>query len=164
MDRGCGKSTESRGRRRQKLARRLGVRLIPVLGMLLLGSVAGCGGGGGGNAPARAKSQPGPASNSSVIAVDCMTQRAYVPLPDLNDNLHGAVAVLDLSVDPDVANPLITVIDTGEVALPRSAAVHLESGTVLVLMDNVLDTGVLLLINEADNSISTVPFPAGSRP
>ncbi|MDO8430825.1 MAG: hypothetical protein Q7S58_00295 [Candidatus Binatus sp.] len=87
-----------------------------------------------------------------------------MPLPGLNDNLHGQVAVLDLSVDPDQANPLITIIDIGQIALPRAAAVHLESGTVLVLVDNVLDTGVLLLINEADNSLSAIAFPTGSRP
>jgi len=108
---------------------------------------------------------PMPATNTSVIAVDCKSQRAYVPLLDLNpDDLHGQVAVLDLSVDPDKGNPLIKVIDVGFIALPRAAAVDPESGTVMVLLDNVSNTGVLLLINETDDSLSSFPFPTGSRP
>ena len=104
------------------------------------------------------------ATGSSLIAVDCKRQRAYVPLPDLNNNLHGQVAELDLSVNPDKKNPLIKILDIGEIALPRSATVDIETGTVLVLLDNVMDTGVLLLINEANDSLATVPFPFGSRP
>jgi hypothetical protein len=104
------------------------------------------------------------ATSSSVIAVDCARQRAYVPLDFLNDALHGQVAVLDLSVDPDQGDPLVASIDLGIVELPRAAAVSIKSGTVLVLTDNVLNTGHLVLIDESNLSITSFPFPAGSRP
>ena len=104
------------------------------------------------------------ATSSSLIAVDCQRQRAYVPLPDLNGDLHGQVAELDLSVDPDQQNPLVKIIDVGEIALPRAAAVDITTGTVLVLLDNVVSTGVMLLIDESDDSLATVQFPFGSRP
>jgi hypothetical protein len=96
--------------------------------------------------------------------VDCLRQRAYVPLDFFNEALHGQVAVLDLSVDPDQDDPLVAIIDLGMVALPRAAAVDVRSGTVLVLVDNVVNTGVLMLIDETDLSLSGFPFPTGSRP
>ncbi|GEM_PF-1335038 len=139
-------------------SRALGALCLVVLALMW----AGCNGSsGGGGAPAVSAV---PATNSSVIAIDCKRQRAYVPLDFLNENLHGQVAVLDLSVDPDKGDPLVTVIDIGLVALPRAAAVDIKSGTVLVLADNAVTTGTLLLINEADLSISQVSFPTGSRP
>lgn len=125
----------------------------------------GCSGGSSVVAPSTAKKVPAiTATNSSIIAIDCKRQRAYVPLNFLNDNFHGQIAVFDLSVDPDKANPLITIIDIGLVALPRAAAVDIKSGTVLVLADDVVFTGNLLLINENDFSFTSVPLPAGSRP
>ena len=96
--------------------------------------------------------------------MDCTRHRAYVPLDFLNDALHGQVAVLDLSVDPDQGDPLAAIIDIGAVALPRAAAVDIKSGTVLVLADSVLNTGNLLLIDENDLSVTSYPFPSGSRP
>jgi hypothetical protein len=96
--------------------------------------------------------------------VDCTRQRAYVPLDFFNDALHGQVAVFDLSVDPDQGDPLVASIDLGMTVLPRAAAVDVKSGTVLVLADNVLNTGQLLLIDESDLSITSFPFPTGSRP
>lgn len=104
------------------------------------------------------------ATSASVIAVDCTRQRAYVPLDFFNDAVHGQVAVFDLSVDPDQGDPLVATIDLGMTALPRAAAVAIKSGTVLVLADDVLNTGQLLLINESDLSITSFPFPTGSRP
>jgi DNA-binding beta-propeller fold protein YncE len=127
------------------------------------GWLAGCSGGGGGSSAIATRSDI-PATNSSIFAVDCKRQRAFVPLPNLNVLLHGQVAVLDLSVDPDETNPLLEIIDIGITALPRAAAVDPKSGTVLVLADNVNDTGILLLINEANDALSTFSFPAGSRP
>lgn len=135
---------------------------VAVVCAFLSGSVAGCGGNGGGAAVQTNRAIP--ATSSSIVAVDCKRQRAYVPLPDLNADLHGQVAVLDLSVDPDQGNPLLKIIDIGLIALPRATAVDIKSGTVFVLADDVVNTGVLLLINEADDSLSSFPFPAGSRP
>jgi hypothetical protein len=69
----------------------------------------------------------------------------------LNSNLHGQVAVLDLSVDPDTQNPLIEIIDIGLVALPRSATVDFKTGTVLIAADNGVTTGTMVLIDESDD-------------
>jgi hypothetical protein len=120
----------------------------------------GCGGSSGGTSTPKAI----PATNSSIFAIDCKRQRAYVPLDFVNGDVHGQVAVLDLSIDPDKGNPLIAILDIGLVALPQAAAVDTRSGTVMVLVDNGINTGAMLLINEDDLSMKTVPFPAGSRP
>ncbi len=127
-------------------------------------TIAGCGGGGSsGSAPVSGGSATDTTA-TSVIGVDCTRQRGYVPLPNLNSSLHGEVAVLDLSVDPDVQNRLLKIIDIGVVALPRSAAVDFKTGTVLVAADNGATTGTVVLIDESDDSLTTVPFPTGSRP
>lgn len=130
-------------------------------GVLLLGVLAGCGGSSG---PTVQTATATSSTTSGLVAIDGKRQRAYVPLTDLNSSLHGQIAVLDLSVNPDNANPLLKVIDIGLIALPRATAVDVKSGTIMVLADNVVDTGAMLLINEADDSITTVPFPTGSRP
>jgi hypothetical protein len=126
-------------------------------------AIAGCGNSNG--SPTReASGAATDATSSSLVAVDCKRQRAYVPLPDLNTDLHGQVAELDLKADPDKKNPLIKIIDIGQIALPRSATVDIKTGTVLVLVDNVLGTGTMFLIDESDDSLSSFPFPLGSRP
>jgi hypothetical protein len=112
-------------------------------------------------------STPAPvgATNSSVIAVDCITQRAYVPLPDLSPDLHGEVAVLDLSVDPDKHDPRLPTVDLKVTALPRAAAVDITKGMVVVVSDNVVNTGRLEVIPESDNKPGPpILFPPGSRP
>jgi hypothetical protein len=107
---------------------------------------------------------PATATNSSVIAIDCKRQRAFIPLDFLADDGHGQIAVLDLSVDPDRGDPLLKIIDMGFTALPRAAAADPASGTVLALADDVIHTGTLLLIDETTDALTPVPFPAGSRP
>ena len=125
-------------------------------------AIAGCGGGSsGGSSFHAAATDP---TSTSVIAVDCSRQRGYVPLPNLNSSLHGQVAVLDLAVDPDSKNPLVKIIDIGITALPRSVAADFKSGTVYVPADNGATTGTMVLIDESDDSVTTVPFPTGSRP
>jgi len=140
-----------------------GILILAFMCATLITSLAGCTGGssGGGQTTATASV----ATNSSLIAIDCKRQRAYIPLEFLNNDGHGQVAVLDLSVDPDESDPLVGVIDIGLIALPRATAVDIESGTVLVLADPVITTGSLILINEDDLSItSVIPLPTGSRP
>jgi hypothetical protein len=108
---------------------------------------------------------PVAATNSSIIAVDCVTQRAYVPLAELNPDLDGEVAVLDLSVDPDKHDPRLTTIDLGVTALPRAAAVDINKGIAVVVSDDVLHTGHLEVIPESDNKPGPpILFPTGSRP
>ncbi len=108
---------------------------------------------------------PPVATNSSLFAVDCETQRAYVPLPLLNNNLDGQVAVLDLSVDPDTTDPRIATLDMGlQFYIPQAAAALTGKGTVLVLSDDGFHDGFVQIINESINSFQNVSFPSGSRP
>lgn len=135
--------------------------VISAAAALFLVALAGCGGSSG---PAVQTSRATSATTSGIIAIDAKRQRAFVPLFELNDNLHGQIAVLDLSVDPDKQNPVRTIIDIGLIALPRALTVDTKSGTVMALADDVLGTGAIMLINEADDSFTAVPLPTGSRP
>lgn len=143
--------------------RDVGSLCLTVLLLTLISVAVGCGGGSG-NSGSAAAAHSTDATSISVIAVDCTRQRGYVPLPNLNSNLHGEVAVLNLSVDPDETNPLLKIIDLGITALPRAAAVDSKTGTVLILADNQVNTGTMVLLKESDDSITTAPFPTGSRP
>src|SRR5262249_29831483 len=124
---------------------------------------AGCGGGSSGGS-AVTSTKPTSATNSSIIAVDCIRQRAYVPLGLLNADLHRVVAVLDLTVTPNQNNPVVAIVDTGLIALPRAAAANIQTGQVVVLADPVLDTGSVVVINESNLAVQSFPFPTGSRP
>ncbi len=136
-------------------------------GGLLVGGVllalAGCGGGGSSYQRKSVRS-PVPATNSSIFAIDCETNLAFVPMPFLSANLTGEVAVLDLSVNPDQQDPRIDTIDLGLIARPRAAAAVPSAGQILVLSDPKTSTGVLQIISESDGSVSNVSFPANSRP
>ena len=141
-----------------------------LLGGLLAGvfmlALAGCGGSGGSSfrpTPTPVAS-PSAATNSSVFAVDCETNLAYVPLPFLSNNLTGEVGVLDLSVNPDDRDPRTATIDLGLTARPHAAAADMGAGQILVLSDPEISTGVLQIISESDNSITNVSFPTNSRP
>jgi hypothetical protein len=102
--------------------------------------------------------------NASVFAVDCTTQRAYVPLPFLGGDGNGEIAELDLSVDPDVSDPRIGTVSTGIPDLPVSAAADPVHGEILVASANENETGKILVIQEKDNSLVSFSFPAGSAP
>lgn len=107
---------------------------------------------------------PQAASNASVFAVDCTTQRAYVPMPFLSAT-GGEMAELDLSVDPAQKDPRIGTINLGiDGYLPRAAAADPIDGEVFITSDNGLNTGNLQLLNETSGALTTYPFPTGSRP
>lgn len=107
---------------------------------------------------------PQAATNASVFAVDCTTQRAYVPMPFLSAT-GGEVAELDLSVDPAQKDPRIATINLGiDGYLPRAAAADPIDGTVLIASDNGFNTGNLQLLNETNGTLTTYAFPTGSRP
>jgi hypothetical protein len=99
-----------------------------------------------------------------VFAVDCTTQKAYVPLLFLGTGGDGEVAELDLSVDPDVTDPRVATISTHIPDVPVSAAADPIHGEILVSNKNEEDTGLLSVIKETDNSIASFPFPTGSAP
>jgi hypothetical protein len=149
--------------------------LLGLLAAVSVALLAGCGGSSSSSTAPTATATPTPAptptaippsaTNGSVFAVDCLTQQAYVPLPFLSDNLDGEVAVLDLSVDPNKTDPRIATLDMGlSFYLPKSATAAQGTGQVVVLSDNVNNTGWAQVINESNNSISNSRFPIGSRP
>ena len=103
-------------------------------------------------------------SSESLVAVDCSLNRGYVPLPILNSDAHGQIAVLNLGANPDKSNPLVKVIDINMIALARGMAVDIQDGILLAAADNGSTTGSLLLISESSFKITNVAFPTGSRP
>jgi hypothetical protein len=91
---------------------RRGLCFATIAGALTL---AACGGdsGGGGTSSFSAPIGPPPITSpgSGLFAVDCNTQRAYVPLDKLDTATgNGQVAVIDLTADPDTKNPVKTVV------------------------------------------------------
>jgi len=103
-------------------------------------------------------------STESLVAIDCALNLGYVPLPILNTEAHGQIAVLNLSANPDKSNALLKVIDIKMMALARGMAVDIQDGLLLAAADNGSTTGSLLLINESSFAITAIPFPTGSRP
>jgi len=104
------------------------------------------------------------ANNASVFAVDCTTQKAYVPLSFLGTDGNGEVAEINLAVDPDVTDPRTAVISTQVPDLPVSATADPIHGEILVANDNQDQTGELSVIRESDNSLVSFPFPTGGAP
>ena len=104
------------------------------------------------------------ANTASVFAVDCTTQKAYVPLLFLGDDGNGEVAEINLSVDPDVTDPRVAVISTHIPDVPVSAAADPIHGEILVSNDNQQQTGELSVIQESNNSLVSFAFPTGSAP
>jgi hypothetical protein len=103
-------------------------------------------------------------NTESLVAIDCSLNRGYVPLPILNAQVHGQIAVLDLSANPDTSNALLKVIDINMTALARGMAVDIQDGLLLAAADNGSTTGSLLLVDESTFNKTAVPFPTGSRP
>jgi hypothetical protein len=104
------------------------------------------------------------ADTASIFAVDCTTQKAYVPMLFPGTDGNGQVAELDLSVDPDVTDPRVGTISTGIPDRPISAAADPIHGEILVSNDNENATGKMSVIQESDNSLVSFPFPTGSAP
>lgn len=104
------------------------------------------------------------AGTASVFAVDCTTQKAYVPMLFLGTDGNGEVAEIDLSVDPDVTDPRVATISTKIPDVPASAAADPIHGQILVSNDDEQQTGQMSVIKESDNSITSFPFPTGSAP
>jgi hypothetical protein len=109
------------------------------------------------------------ASGSSVVAVNCQTQKAWVALDDTGGpNGDGKVAEIDLTVNPDTTNPVVATIDLGNNDIPVGAAVT-SGGQVLVVgggAEGLLGSeGRLYIFNQSDNSQipgSPFSFPADS--
>jgi len=122
-----------------------------------------------GTATATSTATPSPtptpifAAGSSAVAVDCQTQRAWVALNNTGGPCNGKVVVVDLSVNPDSANPVVATIDLGNNDIPSGVA--LTDTKVLVVAGDVGLGGHLYIFNKSDNSPvagSPFSFPAGS--
>jgi hypothetical protein len=136
-----------------------------MLLVVMMGTVVGCGGGGNSPAPLPAATFSD-ATNASLEAIDCKRELAYVPIVP-NGTPDATVAVLNLAVDPDTTNPLVTLVDLGHGGQARGAAIAAKEGLALIISGSVVATGFLDEINESDNSIvsgSPFSFPIGSRP
>src|SRR5260370_27585619 len=90
-------------------------------------------------------------------------QRAWVAQNNTGGTCHGNVAVVDLSIDPDSANPVIKTIDLGNNDIPSGVAI--TDTKILVVAGGVGLGGHLYIFNKSDNSPvagSPFSFPPGS--
>ncbi len=144
-----------------------GIRIL-VAGIavsLFLLQLTACGSGGGSSSNPKPTATPTPVvTNSSVFAVDDAAQRAYIPMPFLNANLHGQLAVLDLAVNPDEKNPVVGTIDLGQPARPVSLAVAAQDNEILVLSDPGTGTGLLQIVDQNTDAVTNLSLPTGSYP
>jgi hypothetical protein len=125
---------------------------------------AGCGGGGS-TAPAPSAAFR-TTTNASLEAIDCKRERAYVPVSS-STAIDAELAVLDLSVDPDITDPRLTTIDLGHGGIARGAATAPKPGLVFVISGAATGTGFVDEINESDNTLaagSPFSFPTGGGP
>ena len=143
-----------------------------ILGIAVLGSllaVAGCGpdhhhGGLSTVTPPRPPAVT--AAGSGLVAVDCKRQRAYVPLNTLGLGENGKVAVIDLSVDPDVADPRLATVALTHSDIPTGTAFDNDHSLILVVSGQSGSGGFVDIIDQATNTLvagSPFAFPAGSQ-
>jgi hypothetical protein len=88
---------------------------------------------------------------------------AWVAQNNTGGTCDGNVAVVDLTINPDSANPVVKNIDLGNNDIPSGVAI--TDTKVLVVAGNVGLGGHLYIFNKSDNSPvagSPFSFPAGS--
>jgi hypothetical protein len=108
----------------------------------------------------------GTSPGSGLFVVDCDHELAYVPLSDLNPSDNGQVAVIDLSVDPDVANPVKSIVPLTHSDIPTGTALDNKNGLVLVVSGKSGTGGFLDIINQSGDTLvpgSPFNFPTGSE-
>jgi len=90
-------------------------------------------------------------------------QRAWVAQNNTGGTCNGNVAVVDLTINPDSANPVVKNIDLGNNDIPSGVAI--TDTKVLVVAGGVGLGGHLYIFNKSDNSPvagSPFSFPTGS--
>lgn len=107
-------------------------------------------------------------SGAGVIAIDCGTQVAYVPLLNSPDpqSCNGRLAVIDLSVNPDRIDPRKKIVVLNHRDTPSASAVDTADKLVVVVSGNE-GTGYVDVIDETSNTlVAGSPFvmPAGVQP
>src|SRR5579859_2779761 len=147
-----------------------GLWFATIAGALTL---AACGGegGGGGTSSFSAPIGPPPVTSpgSGLFAVDCNTQRAYVPLNKFDTATgNGQVAVIDLTADPDAKNPLKTLVVLSHPDLPTGTAFDNDHKLILVVSGETSgQDGKLDIIDQSNDTLvagSPFSFPTGSQP
>jgi hypothetical protein len=106
------------------------------------------------------------AAGSGLVAVDCIKQRAYVPLNTLGMGGNGQVAVINLSVDPDVTDPRITTVELSHPDIPTGTAFDNDHSLIIVVSGKSGAGGFVDIINQATNTLvagSPFAFPAGTQ-
>jgi hypothetical protein len=143
---------------------------IGAAGIAILLAIAGCNGSSGNGSFVPPPPPPPPnvtSPGSGLFVVDCDKQLAYVPLDTLDPNSgNGRVAVIDLSIDPDVANPLKTVVVLSHPDTPTGTALDNEHSLVLAVSGKSGSGGFLDIIKESDNTLvsgSPFSYPTGSE-
>ncbi len=108
-------------------------------------------------------------TGSGLFAIECNIDRGYVPLlnsPDPGTG-NGRVAVLDLSVDPDVTDPRLPSVVLSHADNPTGAAADPDDDLILIVSGRSGQGGFLDLIDSTNNMLtsdSPIPFPVGSEP
>ncbi len=108
-------------------------------------------------------------TGSGLFVVDCNAARAYVPLlgePDPATG-NGRIAVVDLSVNPDQQDPLVSVIVLSHPDDPTGTAQDLDDGLIAAVSGQSGTGGFMDLIDTATGKLtpdSPIPFPAGTEP
>ena len=148
-------------------------RMAALAAGALVLTIAACGGegdGGGGNSFVAPAPPPPPVTSpgSGLFAVDCNTQTAYVPLNRFDTATgNGQVAVVDLTADPDVKNPIITTVVLSHPDQPTGTAFDNDHKLILVVSGETFgQDGKLDIIDETTNTLvagSPFSFPAGSQ-
>ena len=151
-------------------SRKKSVRALAAVsaGMLAL-TIGACGGdsghsgGGGGSNPPPLVTSPG----SGLFAVNCDAGKAYVPLGTLGGDGNGQVAVIDLTVDPDVTNPVVKIISLSHPDIPTGTALDNDDNLIIVVSGETSgqDGKVDLIDTTTDTLVSgsPFPFPTGSQ-
>jgi hypothetical protein len=104
---------------------------------------------------------------SGLFAVNCAQGKAYVPLGTLDASGNGQVAVIDLTADPDVKNPVLKIISLSHADIPTGTALDNDDNLILVVsgktsgQDGKLD----IIDTTTDTLVSGSPFafPTGSQ-
>ena len=146
--------------RKESLEKSLGSALLTLL--LVLSACGGDSESGGRIAPAAKpfKTSPG----TGVLAVDCTRERAYIPLNTADVNGNGQVAVIDLSVNPDLTDPRVATISLTHPDIPSGTAFDNDHSLIIVVSgeSSGLD-GSVDLIDEATNTLVAGIFIPGAQ-
>ncbi len=108
-------------------------------------------------------------TGSGLFVVDCNAGKAYVPLLQSPDPVtgNGRIAIVDLSVDPNSADPRESVVVLSHQDNPTGTAIDLDSNIVIAVSGSSGQGGFVDLLDATTGALtadSPIPMPAGSEP